>query len=131
MKSNEHRMSYALSTAFLKNGHKAYSFVYSDLGERPRIAESGVQTSLRQEALSNARSLRATVLYTLGLMVRKWSFIAECPFLSLVKSICYIRFCKSVSRVRKTKNPPLLETNRSKVIASKSRMGSLPNRSIT
>src|SRR6266852_376900 len=37
----------ALSTAFLKNGHKAYPFSYNWLREQPCIAESGMQTSLR------------------------------------------------------------------------------------
>jgi hypothetical protein len=37
----------ALSTAFLKNGHKAYPYSYNWLREQPCIAESGMQTSLR------------------------------------------------------------------------------------
>ena len=37
----------ALSTAFLKNGHKAYPLSYNWLREQPYIAESGLQTSLR------------------------------------------------------------------------------------
>jgi len=37
----------ALSTAFLKNGHKDYLFSYNGLREQPCIAESGMQTSLR------------------------------------------------------------------------------------
>ena len=51
-------ISYALSTAFLKNGHKAYPFSYNWLREQPCIAESGMQTSLREQAPAKAHFSR-------------------------------------------------------------------------
>ena len=52
------RMTDALSTAFLKNGHKAYPFSYNWLREQPCIAESGMQTSLREQAPAKAHFSR-------------------------------------------------------------------------
>jgi hypothetical protein len=49
--------SNALSTAFLKNGHKAYPLSYNWLREQPCIAESGLQTSLREQAPAKAHFL--------------------------------------------------------------------------
>ena len=79
-----------LSTAFSKNGHKDYLFVYSSLGGQPGMVDSGLSMTPRQQTLAKAHFpwvCGSVFAWFHG--PKTWPFTAECPFLSLAKSMPY------------------------------------------